>query len=48
LAAHNQHSRLKPKSEGPQAINLRPLSLCAEHVQQLGGVSPLHILMEEK
>jgi hypothetical protein len=24
------------------------LSLCAEHVQQLGGVSPLHILMEEK
>ena len=24
------------------------LVLCAEHVQQLGGVSPLHILMEEK
>jgi hypothetical protein len=28
--------------------SVRAFTLCAEHVQQLGGESPLPILMEEK
>jgi hypothetical protein len=33
---------------GAPAANRRFCFVCAEHVQQLGGGSPLHILMEEK
>ena len=30
------------------AARLPPIPMCAEHVQQLGGASPLPILMVEK
>jgi hypothetical protein len=36
-----------PKQESSPAMASFPV-LCAEHVRQLGGASPLHILIEEK